>query len=199
MCPFLTEFTKDIGRFSKLLLLTSAFLLLVSCESSEKSISEPSHDHLEPSLKEFVVVFPVLNDYQWKIHSSLESEDRGEIEIELDGKSGDTTIMAALWKTTSTGYTNKDVCYSISRFIKTYSDGEFTHEIHYSAGSNMLFHYYYPGFSDNPRNRIFIKGKYRYLYNLGVLDSLQVEYYLQNQDSLDKVKGNALPGLPRKK
>ena len=188
---WLIKFIAAIKRGNNSFLIGIVFLLFACSEKEPIEEKDSSHPYSE-KLKEFEIVFPVLSAYEWEIHSVFTSEDGNELEMELDGKIGDTTVVAALSKWVEIRENNLIKSHSISRFIKKYVSDSVIHKIHTLGGEEELFHYYYQGEFDLPEDRIFIKGKWRYLYGLDVLDSLQTRYYLQNKDSLNEVKGDLL-------
>lgn len=44
---------------------------------------------------------------------------------------------------------------------------------------------------------VFKKGKYYFMYKMNKLNLVQQEFYEEHKDSLDKIRGNNLPELPR--
>ena len=195
MFQLLIKYIKDIRSLNKALIF-SIISLSFSCTKIEE-VSTASDVPSISKFEEFKSAFPILSSYKWEIHSEYESGDKKELEIELNGISADTTIAVGLIKWVEIKDDNLTNCYSISRFIKSVQDEGLTHQIYTIGGQEIIFHYYYEGEFDIPEERVFMKGKYRYLFNLGVLDSLQTNYYLQNKDSLNQVKGDNLPELPR--
>jgi len=193
---FLTKYIKDIGILTKILIVLYV-LLLLSCTSSPDKRGAIEERPFRDVLEEFKEVFPILRQYSWEVYSGHENDDKTEIELELDGISGDTTMVVALWKTTTISSNNLHTNYSITRFIKKYTDDQYVYNIHTIGGQKILYHYYHKIDYNDPRGRIFIEGKYRYLYNLGIFDDLQTKYYLQHQDSLDNIKGDSILELPR--
>lgn len=191
----LIKYIKDTRNWNKGFIFLIISLFGFSCNKLEEVASVNDVPPVS-KFEEFKYVFPILSSYDWEIHSEYESGDKKELEIELDGTSGDTTIVVALDKWVDTKDDNLTKCYSISRFIKIFKSENLTHEIHTIGGQEILFHYYYEGEFDVPEERVFVEGYYRYLYSLGVLDSLQTIYYLENMDSLNQVKGDDLSDLP---
>lgn len=176
--------------FKKAAFIFISVVLLSCSESPEKRELSFEEELFNKRLEDFQAIFPELRRYDWEIHSAYENEKKTELELELDGKRGDTSVVAALNKITYTENYNLVCEYSISRFIKIYDNDGMTHKIYSIGGREILYHYYYPGELDDPNKRIFLEGKYRYLYISGALDSLGARYYLHNMDSLDKIKGD---------
>jgi len=189
---YLTRFTRGKGNFKCIFVV----LILFSCEKIEEKSksSHPNEQILLQKLEEFRYIFPHLYRYEWNFHSGYEYED--EVSLELMAQVKDTTIFVALWKTISTEDNNLNHCYSITRYVITYHDNQFVYKIHMLGGIDTLYHYYFQEPLNHPRDKIFIRGKYRYLYEIGVLDSLQKRYYKNNEDSLIRIEGNQLPLLP---
>lgn len=175
-------------------MLTFCVLVSFSCSDTNRNEDLIQQDELEIILQEFKFVFPVLNRYNWKIYSGYEGME--DSQLELDSNIGDTTIVVALSKAVTKTEEGTKNCYSMNRFVKTFSDNQFTYRIYLNDGIDTLYFFYTLEKEDNPRNRIFIRGKYAFLYNLGVLDSLESRYYLLHRDSLNKVIGDNLPDLP---
>lgn len=56
-------------------------------------------------------------------------------------------------------------------------------------------YHYIMDFRDSAKN--FVTGFYKYQYFEGQLSPMQLNYYFQNKDSLDQVKGDSLQDLPK--
>lgn len=195
ICLFSKIYIKDMVASIKSILFACVFLLIFSCNNEVSNEDNSSLSNFHSQLEEFKMVYPILNDYKWNIYSWNESQDKKDLMIELDGVSGDTTVVLALMRSITINGNNINTTYSITRFIKSYEEDNATYNEHF-VGSKLLYKYYYFGDIDDPRKRIFVKGKYRYLYELGILDSLQKRYYLLNKDSLDEVIGDSILELP---
>lgn len=174
----------------KTVILLIITLSVFSCrQHAENSLNqELEQNPVLETFGEFKILFPALKDYNWKIYSGHES--LGSIIMELDGKSGDTTLVAALIKATYEDDNGSHIDYILSDSFKQFTVKNLNHIQKINGTGKVLYHYFYKGSNEEYNNLTFISGKYRYLFEERMLDSKQLEFYLANKDSLDHLKGN---------
>jgi hypothetical protein len=88
---------------------------------------------------------------------------------------------------------NRDTTYYHYEIYKTFSDNKYQYKLGLLK-TDTLFYYKSP--MNNLEDKIFILGKYYYLSIAGELSTKQKIFFVENIDSLIKVRGDDLPPLP---
>jgi len=134
-----------------------------------------------------------LNGWETKQKSIIENE----YFFSLEKQDIDTTYYLSFY------YLNNKNKYFIDDLIKSFNSDSLYHEMAIDQKDTL---YYFvskkePGFNipnDSMvfASKVFVIGKYYYLYKSGNLNWSQKEYFKDNKDSLMRIRGDLLPPLP---
>jgi len=115
-----------------------------------------------------------------------------ETQYNLKRVYGDTTYFMGIFKLKPNLQYKIDSCIlELAYFKKNYSDKEYCY--HLEMAKDTIYFYKSP--INHEDSLIFIVGKYYYQWSNGLLDGEGMHYFLENMDSLKRVRGNDLPDL----
>lgn len=101
-----------------------------------------------------------------------------------EGMNSDTLYYLSFYK-------NKEIIF-IDNYMKEYKDTEFLYKLLMKSDTIYFF-------KENTitGKKDFFVGEYGYKYHNGYLNADEINYYMLYKDSLNQIKGNSLPKLPK--
>ncbi len=174
----------------KITILGIISLSLLCCNSSleKDSGNRTEQDLYTKTLIEFEIIFPALRNYNWNLYSH--SKSLGNILLEANGVSEDTTMIASMIKVAYEDENGSHSDYILSDILKRFSANGRHNVQKINGHGKVLYHYWFNGDNETFKYLTFISGKYRFLYEERMLNPDQLEFYVTHKDSLDEVKGN---------
>jgi len=172
----------SLGKFLIFILIC---VFAISCSGQEGTLNK----HLNMLHKRY----PMISKTGWKVLESY--NHRNLINFSLSNEIMDTLIYMEFSKVIHDSIWNPgEEFYTITAYSKIFKEGQYEHVINGIPDTN--YHIMYP--ISNRDSIIFISGKYYYQFRYNKINSKQENFYIDNHDSLNKLKGNALPELPGK-
>ena len=183
----------------KYLLIILLIFLINSCQNHYNNESYYQSDTLSQPFLQATEYYTIEDLNGWELDVAFEESDKLKFETDNYYSGGlyyyrkidtDTLLKLSLEY-----YESKDDTIFIPLGLyKRYRDNYFQYVILYGKNQDTLFHYKASLFGS--LNKIFIKGKYYYMYRFHNLNNRQVKYFKKNKDSLTKIAGHNLPALP---